>query len=180
MTQQLAGICIFCGSTNVLVEDSQRILEQPDGLLPFYIGKEQAQNAFAQRLVSWLSGTRQTARNLWGIYVPFWVFDGIVEAYTFSTDWATASKKTLGLSTHENLLLPGVDAPSPGAQQAVFPFRLETLIPYEPRLLADWPARRAKQPSARCQGGVSDEPADAVYSCPCSKAAVVSNRWPRP
>jgi hypothetical protein len=148
MTGHLARCCAFCGSTNVLVQDSGRDLQQPDGLAPFQVGPEQARqaidqalDAFSRRLTSWLTGRRQRLAGLQGIYLPFWVFDGLVEEYDFEKSWSTTSKRTLGLSSQENLLFPGVRPPSPQAQRAVLPFRLEGLVPYEPRLLADWPSR---------------------------------------
>ncbi len=148
MTRHLAQHCAFCGSTNVLVEDSRRKLEQPDGLLPFHLDEAQAaeviretQNALANRLVSWLTGRRQQIEGMEGVYLPFWVFDGMVEVYRFSRGFATASKETLGLTTVENLPLPATAAPPPDLQRDLLPFAWQALVPYEPRLLADWPAR---------------------------------------
>jgi hypothetical protein len=148
MTQDLAHNCAFCGSTNVLVEDSGRTLEQPDGLLPFQVGKgqateaiHQAQNAFARRLMSWFTGKQYALKELQGMYLPFWVFDGMVETYRYSKGFAQAQKESLGLTTHENLLFPGVDVPPPALLQRAYPFDLQTLTPYEARLLADWPAK---------------------------------------
>jgi hypothetical protein len=40
----------------------------------------------------------------------------------------------------DNLLFPAVDALPPMLLQRVFPFDMDTLVPYEPQLLADWPA----------------------------------------
>ncbi|MFN2226690.1 MAG: hypothetical protein ACK2UY_10290, partial [Anaerolineae bacterium] len=72
---------------------------------------------------------------------PFWVFDGMVEAYHFRQDWATTSKETLGLTSHENLLFPAVGMPALSQLARIYPFDLGALVPYEPHLLADWPAR---------------------------------------
>jgi hypothetical protein len=40
----------------------------------------------------------------------------------------------------DNLLFPGVLVPAPSTLRRLFPFELGKLVPYEPRLLADWPA----------------------------------------
>jgi hypothetical protein len=40
----------------------------------------------------------------------------------------------------DNLLLAGVDFPPADLLQRLFPFALEALVPYEPQLLAGWPA----------------------------------------
>ncbi|MFN2227681.1 MAG: hypothetical protein ACK2UY_15265, partial [Anaerolineae bacterium] len=94
MTQYLAQCCAFCGSTNVLVEERDRRLEQPDGLLPFQVHREQALAAIERtrsrlplRFIPWLNGNEAELKELQGIYLPFWVFDGMVEAYHFRQDW---------------------------------------------------------------------------------------------
>ncbi len=43
--------------------------------------------------------------------------------------------------TYDNLPFPGVDIPPPSFLDQVPPFDLHALVPYEPRLLADWPAQ---------------------------------------
>jgi predicted RNA-binding Zn-ribbon protein involved in translation (DUF1610 family) len=148
MTHYLARGCLFCGSTNVLVEESQRLLEQPDGILPFQVGRgealaalERAQARPTQRLSSWLGGGQPALQELQGVYLPFWVFDGMVEAYQRISDVVGTSKQSLGLTAHENLLFPAVDVPPAPLLTSIYPFELGALVPYEPRLLANWPAR---------------------------------------
>jgi DNA-directed RNA polymerase subunit RPC12/RpoP len=148
MSQHLANNCAFCGSTNVLVEEGQRVLQQPDGILPFEIGRDHAavavrreQGRLTRRLVSWVTGRHHDLRGLQGIYLPFWVFDGIVETYHYGKNRSRTQKQTLGWGTQENLIFSGVDAPAPPLISEIYPFRLDALVPYEPRLLADWPAR---------------------------------------
>ena len=78
MSHRLSQQCIFCGSTNVLVEDNEYMLEQPDGFLPFAISEEQATEAIQEaqrsglrRLKTWLvgKGKEQKVWNLQGVYV---------------------------------------------------------------------------------------------------------------
>jgi predicted RNA-binding Zn-ribbon protein involved in translation (DUF1610 family) len=148
MTGDLASLCAFCGSTNVLLEDSQRTLEQPDGFLPFKVDKQQAESAVQsaqqsglRRLQAWWTSRKWELRDLQGIYLPFWVFDGIVETYCIIKGFALPRKESLRWDTHENLLFPGVDVPPRSLLAGIYPFDLNVLAPYEPRLLADWPAR---------------------------------------
>ncbi len=148
MTDYLAHSCAFCGSTHVLVQANRRLLEQPDGLLPFCLDREQAGEALdralkgiSQRLLSWLSGGQKRVGDLAGTYLPFWVFDGIVEAYRFTQSIVTTSKESLGLSTFENLIFPASDVPPPALVSRIYPFELQALVPYDPRFLASWPAR---------------------------------------
>jgi DNA-directed RNA polymerase subunit RPC12/RpoP len=152
MTGYLSRVCAFCGSTHVLVEDNRRILEQPDGLLPFQLDEEQALVAlnralsgFSQWIRSWINGKRRLVQDLAGAYLPFWVFDGMVEAYRFNTGLSGSHKESLGLTVHENLLLPAVDEPPAALLARIHPFGLGTLAPYEPQLLASWPARLYNQ-----------------------------------
>jgi DNA-directed RNA polymerase subunit RPC12/RpoP len=152
MSGFLSRVCAFCGSTHVLVEDNRRILEQPDGLLPFQLDEEQARVALnralsrlSRRLLSWLNGQRLAVFDLTGAYLPFWVFDGLVEAYRINTGIAGSHKESLGLTAYENLLLPAVDEPPPALLVKIYPFRLGTLAPYEPQLLASWPAKLYNQ-----------------------------------
>ena len=86
MARYLAKQCVFCGSTSVLVQDSQQRLEQPDGFLPFQLDKgqaetviERAQRSTSQRLKTWWTGQKQVIQDLQAVYLPFWVFDGFVE-----------------------------------------------------------------------------------------------------
>lgn len=148
MTHHLARTCAFCGSTNVLVEEARRLLEQPDGILPFQVARdqalaalEQARNRPSRRLISWLGGDRATLHETVGVYLPFWVFDGMVEAYRTVSGFTGTTKETLGFSSHENLLFPAVDLPAAPLLRQIRPFDLAALVPYEPRLLAGWPAR---------------------------------------
>lgn len=86
MTHHLTRQCIFCGSTTVLVKDSQQSFEQPDGFLPFKLDEGQAaialdkaQRSTVQRLRIWWTGLEQEFTRLQAVYLPFWVFDGFVE-----------------------------------------------------------------------------------------------------
>jgi predicted RNA-binding Zn-ribbon protein involved in translation (DUF1610 family) len=86
MSHLLAKECVFCGSNSVLVEDGQRIFEQPDGFLPFTLDESQAiglvesaQRSTSGRLKTWWVGQKQELLGLHAVYLPFWVFDGFVE-----------------------------------------------------------------------------------------------------
>lgn len=153
MTHHLARQCAYCGSASVLVEkideNGQRTFEQPDGFLPFKLNRRQAADAIrkAQRsglegFKTWWSGRKPNIRGLQGIYVPFWVFDGVVEPQWLSKDGTqTASSGPDHRMTYDNMPFPGVDVPPPSFLDQVHPFDLNRLVPYESRLLADWPAQ---------------------------------------
>jgi hypothetical protein len=42
---------------------------------------------------------------------------------------------------YDNMLFPGVEVPPPSFLDQVPPFDLSALVPYDPRLLANWPAQ---------------------------------------
>jgi predicted RNA-binding Zn-ribbon protein involved in translation (DUF1610 family) len=153
---RLSQQCVFCGSTNVLVEGHEWALEQPDGFLPFAVAEEQAAEAIREaqrtglrRLKTWLSskGQEQEISNLQGVYVPFWVFDGFVDVRTWSEGMSAAAPRsglTEGLGESkmmfDNLMFVAVDVSALSHLERVFPYALDKMTPYEPRLLADWPA----------------------------------------
>jgi len=153
MTHHLAKQCAFCGSTNVLVEDNRRTFEQPDGFLPFKINEQQAADAIhkAQHsglrgLKTWWTGKEHKPVELQSVYLPFWVFDGIVEVRAWTAGGfdqpapSGGATPTADMMVFDNLLFSAVKVPPPAFLGRTFPFELEALVPYEPRLLADWPA----------------------------------------
>jgi DNA-directed RNA polymerase subunit RPC12/RpoP len=149
MTRHLARRCLYCGATNVLVEDSQRSYEAPDGLLPFVVEREAAAQALdhVQRsgvaeVNSHDTGEQPQTDGLHALYLPFWSFDGFVEARL----WGTAA--WIGDSPHgkvidaqtmlfENLLIPAVDVPPRDLVGEVLPYDLQALVRFEAPLIAD-------------------------------------------
>jgi LSD1 subclass zinc finger protein len=153
MTRHLAQLCLFCGSPNVLDRDARQGIEQPDGFLPFSLDVEAVTEALAsavrgglERLWTRRSDRKLDVRELQALYLPFWVFDGFVEVRTSRmslfdrNDTRAKPLVTKELLMFENILLSGVVAPPREFLAGILPFDVETLVPYEPRLLADWPA----------------------------------------
>ena len=153
MTRHLAQVCLFCGSPNVLNAQARPGIEQPDGFLPFSLDEGEVRQALDDaargtlgRLWPWRSDPELRVRELQAFYLPFWVFDGFVEARSARmslfdrNDPRAKPQVTTDLLIFENVLLSGADAPSREFQAGILPFDLGALVPYEPRLLADWPA----------------------------------------
>jgi len=82
-----AADCVFCGSSNVLAQASNRNALRPESLIPLDVGREAA-----------LTGVRRWLRRLWfrpnalkdlkrlepvGVYLPYWTFDARVHS-----DWS--------------------------------------------------------------------------------------------
>lgn len=149
MTHHLARGCMYCGSTNVLVEDSQRSYEAPDGLLPFVVDRKAAAQALDRVQGSGIAAARgQEAGDepqtdaLHALYLPFWSFDGFVEARLWGTaPWITDSPhgKVIDAQTmlFENLLIPAADMPPRDLAVQMLPYDLRALVRFEPALIAD-------------------------------------------
>ncbi len=150
MTEHLARSCAFCGSSNVLIEDCRTALEQPDGFLPFQIDKDVAQRVIQRNqpsvfwdVMGWRTFRRLKIKQLIGIFIPFWIFDGIVDpiwAWMRPDGTLTKAKGPGDPYTIENLMLPGTNRPSPSMIDGLSEYDLNMLVEYEPQLLADWSA----------------------------------------
>ena len=148
MTHHLARQCIFCGSTSVLVEDNRQALIQPDGFLPFKIDQERAARAIRRALGQQRSQGAGTAKpeRPQGIYLPFWVFDGFVEArYQPETlEGVLAPNRRpepyRRLLMFDNLLHSAMERPFARLLESILPYKLRKLVPYDAHLLADWAA----------------------------------------
>jgi hypothetical protein len=84
---------------------------------------------------------------LQGVYVPFWVFDGFVDVRTWSEKMSAFAPRSgladelgEGKMMFDNLLFVAADIPALSRLDRILPYTLGKMTPYEPRLLADWPA----------------------------------------
>lgn len=150
MTERLAKVCAFCGSPNVIIEDHKIALEQPDGFVPFQIDKQNAKKTIQRHRPSmlwdfkgWRAFRHLRVEHLVGVYIPFWLFDGIIDPVWAWMRHDGTYTKTSGPGSHytvEDLMFPGTDRPAPSQLDEVSDFNLSSMVEYEPQLLADWPA----------------------------------------
>ena len=148
MTHHLARQCVFCGSSSVLIEDNRQELIRPDGFLPFKIDQDKAARAVRRALRSngrrSLAGTKPERPQ--GIYLPFWVFDGFVEArYQPETlEGVLAPNRRpepyRRLLMFDNLLHSAMERSFAPLLESILPYKLRRLVPYDAHLLADWAA----------------------------------------
>ena len=80
-----ATVCPMCGSTQLL-ERRQEAGVPPDGVIPFRIDQDTAQQNFSRWVKSrWFAPNRlkqaYQAGKLQGIYLPFWTFDACVTSH---------------------------------------------------------------------------------------------------
>lgn len=156
---KLSSRCPFCHSTQVLVQDALGSFEQPDGLLPFVISREEAGarikerlQGLDERLKGWLDDNRVARATLNGYYLPFWLFDAQVTVNRTRIDRSHSRMGTTRGSVqpayqHSSeqdgvLSLPvcAVVSPPPALTAALGAFDLSKLIPYDPAQLSRYGA----------------------------------------
>lgn len=150
MEQHLLRQCLFCGASNLLVADRER-LEQPDGLAPFALDEGRAAEAVRAAVARDAghdagpgggAGRLAQAPSMHGVYLPYWVFDGVVEVQVRRVrDDGSLSTGPLNHRPYRNLMLPAVAVPPPSLLDGLGPFRSDALVPYDVHLLADWPVQ---------------------------------------
>ena len=148
MTHHLARQCLFCGSTSVLVEDVRQALIQPDGFLPFEIDQDSAVETIRRALGTLQRGAGDDAgaQRPQGIYLPYWVFDGFVEAryQPHSLEGVLAPNRQpepyRRMLMFDNLLHSAMEKPFARLLESLLPYKLRRLVPYDAHLLADWTA----------------------------------------
>ena len=96
--RRLASRCPFCGSQQVIEQDALNTIEQPDGLVAFTISEDEAKAAIRERLkgigeriAGWFDDNRVVNAAVEGVYLPYWVFDALVEVSKTTIDRRTSS-----------------------------------------------------------------------------------------
>lgn len=156
---KLSERCPYCGSHHVIQVDALNSFQQPDGLLPFSITRQQAADHIKAKLGTWtqrvagLFGDNRVERaTLEGVYLPFWMFDASVEVQRttvnespgmgYSRDYHRRYAPQLGYQTetlHDGMTdvaVCAVKSPSSLLTQQLGRFDLETMTAYDPALLA--------------------------------------------
>jgi hypothetical protein len=140
--------CVFCSAEEMRPQAGSREWQRPGQVLPFRISAREAILA-----ISWESRLSLTGlKGLWtgqveklveleAVYLPFWSFDGSVEAYRMATTLGRPGKESLRWDSYEQVLIPAVAVPAQALLAAILPFDLAGLVPYDPEFLASQPAR---------------------------------------
>jgi DNA-directed RNA polymerase subunit RPC12/RpoP len=81
-----ASSCAFCGTSAVVEAPPNAAVVRPEGLLPFRVPREAAQQSFRGWLNSlWFRPSdlksRSRITNLQGVYIPFWTFDSATDSF---------------------------------------------------------------------------------------------------
>jgi DNA-directed RNA polymerase subunit RPC12/RpoP len=161
---QLSTRCPFCGSNHVIEQDALNSFQQPDGLIPFRISRDEAGarikaqlKTFSEKLKGWFD-TNQVARaTLNGYYLPFWVFDATVEVVRTRTymavdngwqratlRYATVPQQMTSRETYteipSDVEVCAVKSPPLALTGKLGDYDLTEMVGYDPELLAMYPA----------------------------------------
>lgn len=152
-----AGRCPFCGAEAVAVkaEAGERIA--PEGVLPFTVSKEAAQEAYQK----WLAKLHLRPSNLKsqahleqlvGAYLPYWAFDADAKTW-WRAHWGKTVRSASGdvhLQWHNSsdvhteeyrrLLVHASRGLPKALASAIEPFPLDEIVHYEPSYLAGFAA----------------------------------------
>jgi hypothetical protein len=108
-----------------------------------------------QNLKLWWEARRSGVVSMAGFYVPFWVFDGLVEV-CWSFGDGTVLPEVAEHLRFENLVSPAVEAPDSTVLQRLYPFDLDRREAYDPHLLEEWTVRIQDRPAEVAADGARD------------------------
>lgn len=155
--RNLTHECPFCGSQHVVQQEAIESLEQPDGLVPFRISRQQAgENIKAElqrlthRIANLFDKNRIAHGTLEPVYLPFWVFDAVADVTETRVVVTTDSEMRAVLRSAHNTLtftdsmsnvaVCGVTSPPPELTGRLGPFDYGEMVAYQSKLLAKYPA----------------------------------------
>jgi len=174
-----ASFCYYCHSPVVL---KGRLSGdwKPDGVLPFTVTKEQAQQAF----LTWAGKKRFTPTGfsaqkyidkITGVYYPYWVtdvaFEALFEGRGQNSTTVTTSERIITTTKHyhvlrrarmafKNLVRPALQKQDRLLADGVHPYRLKDVEAFKESYLAGFQAERRDVDSQSVQESVAREAAD--------------------
>lgn len=165
---QVAFKCGFCGSKKVNEEAFEHRFIQPQGIIPFYISRQESIDRFQEWIGKGFFTPSKLKRhanieNLHGIYLPFWTYDAQTESdwqgeagyHYYETErvyqngeWKEVTvQKTRWVwkSGHlsfffDDVLIVASHGYPNGQVQKIYPYRLNEVINFDPRLILGWEA----------------------------------------
>ncbi|GAB4419270.1 MAG: hypothetical protein Kow00106_15440 [Anaerolineae bacterium] len=132
--ETLTGRCPFCDSAHILLTDAVGSFEAPDALIPFRVDRRAAARAVQDGAWPVERGT------LTAIYLPFWAFESVVLVRMPVVPGRPVTVQPGVYAVHD-ALVAGTPYPPDSVLDALMPYHLDALVPYDPRYLAHWQAR---------------------------------------
>jgi DNA-directed RNA polymerase subunit RPC12/RpoP len=153
---KLSSRCPFCYSNQVIEQDALGSFEQPDGLIPFSINREEAGRRIRERLKGmgervkgWFDSNEVARATLSGFYLPFWVFDANLDVTRTRIDNRPTPdrarlKQPYSQSNYADAMYDvavcAVKSPPITLTNQLGDYNLRSMAAYEPELLAKYPA----------------------------------------
>jgi hypothetical protein len=155
---QMSLVCPFCGSNQVIEQNALDTLQKPDGVISFSITEQAAQDAIqkrlkalAQRLSNLFGDNRVKSTTIEGIYMPFWMFDArlLVSKTTMRQQQDIRYGDMRQFEPYRNerigdglngIMVSAVKSPPREHIDQIADFDTSNILPYEPNLLARYPA----------------------------------------
>ncbi len=156
--EQLKHQCPFCGSSQVLQTDAVGALQQPDALIPFRITRQQALEIVKERLEGrmerikgWFVNNNVERLEIEGVFLPFWMFDAVVEVKRTTRDLRGESSRVGGAGMNlaqsaymqetlpemaNNVSVPAVKSPPAKQLHKIDNYHLKHAVRYKPDLIA--------------------------------------------
>jgi predicted Zn-ribbon and HTH transcriptional regulator len=156
---EVASRCPFCATAIVMQPKAADPLIAPHGVLPFSVARERATEA----VKAWLGGLWFAPNDLnrvaqqdgmQGVYIPYWTYDAETQTLyqgergTYYQDqrgqrqieWQDCSGAVA--CSFDDMLTPATTAVQPSRLDALEPWSLQAVKPYEPAFLAGFKAQR--------------------------------------
>jgi hypothetical protein len=136
--------------------DAIRALQQPGlrGLQAWWLAWSSQEPGFRyfpvrlpdtlRNLRTWWDGRRCQVASIVGIYLPFRMFDGVVEV-RWPAGGDAVPPESVQDTQVRGVLISAAETPTHGLLERLYRFDLEVVRPFEPGLLADWPVRLENQ-----------------------------------
>lgn len=152
---KMSSRCPFCNSNQVVLRDALQSFRAPDGVVPFRVRPQAAEEAIHQalrhpleRLRGFFNSNRIKRVQLQGIYMPFWLFDTVVDVSRTVIDEGRPREgrpiNPYSRSTYtelaNNVAISGVDSPPQALARRLLPYDYGRIRSYSPKALARFPA----------------------------------------
>lgn len=154
----LSARCPFCGSNQVIEQDVLGSFEQPDGVIPFQISREEAGERIKERLrgltervKGWFTNNKVKSATLEGFYLPFWLFDAMGEVTRTRIDNRMPKERRMPTAPSYqqqkfsdavyDIEVCAVQSPPRSLTAQLDDYHSGALVAYDPSLLAKYPAQ---------------------------------------
>jgi len=145
---QMSQRCRFCGANAVIVTDSLGSFTQPEELIPFQCDEShaeeeisQALNSLGEKLLGLFGRHSVERRNIEGVYLPFWIFDAVIEVTRVRTVSGIEQDHESMTDMQPDIAVCAVKSPGPHLTGQLGGYDFSVAVRYEPRWLAKFPAQ---------------------------------------